>query len=62
MSLSKIGSVILILFIITSAITSIFYFLGINFSVYGNYLIWIWMLVLLFIVLPSNQKSLLLSS
>ncbi len=50
--------IIIILFaIITSAITSIFYFIGINFSVYGNYLMWLWMLVLFYMVLPYQEKS-----
>jgi hypothetical protein len=61
MSLKEISTIIFSLLIITSAITSIFYFIGINFSVYGNYLMWIWVLVLFFIALPREQKSLLIS-
>lgn len=50
-------TIIILLAIITSAITSIFYFLGVDFSIYGNYLVWIWMLVIFFMVLPSDQIS-----
>jgi hypothetical protein len=57
MSLKEALIVIAALMLITSAITSIFYFFGVDFSVYGNYLLWIWMLVIFFLILPSQKIS-----
>ena len=57
MSYKETLTIIGILAIITSAIISIFFFLGVQFAMYGNYLVWVWMLVLFFLVLPSQVKS-----
>ena len=57
MGFKEIGLIILVLLVFTSAITSIFYFVGISFSSYGNYLMWVWVLVIFFLSLPTEQKS-----
>jgi hypothetical protein len=53
-------TIIVGLILITTAITTMFGFLGINFAIYGNYLLWIWVLIILYFTLPEN-KSIFLS-
>lgn len=53
-------TIIIGLILITTAITTMFGFLGINFAIYGNYLLWIWVLIILYFTLPEN-KSIFLS-
>ena len=49
-------TIIISLILITIGITTLFGFLGINFSIYGNYLIWIWVLIILYFTLPENKS------
>ncbi len=49
---------ILLGIIITNMLISlIFNFLGIEFSTYGNYLLWIMALAIFYLVLPSGKDS-----
>ncbi len=57
MSLKEALVVIAALIFTTSATTSIFYFFGVQFSTYGNYLLWVWMLMIFFLILPSQKIS-----
>ena len=50
-------TIIGILCVMTAAINAIFFFLGVQFAMYGNYLFWIWMLVIFYLVLPDQVKS-----
>ena len=56
MSLKQILTIIIGLILITTAITTLFGFLGVDFSVYGNYLLWIWVLIILYFILPENKS------
>jgi hypothetical protein len=49
--------ILLGLIIINMLISLIFNFLGIEFSSYGNYLLWIMALVIFYLVLPSGKDS-----
>ena len=49
--------ILLGLIIINMLISLIFNFLGIEFSSYGNYLLWIMALVIFYVVLPSGKDS-----
>ncbi len=56
MSVRQTLTIIVSLILITTAITTLFGFLGINFSMYGNYLLWIWVLIILYFTLPENKS------
>ncbi len=49
--------ILLGLIIINMLISLIFNFLGIEFSTYGNYLLWILALATFYLVLPSGKDS-----
>jgi hypothetical protein len=49
--------ILLGLIIINMLISLIFNFLGIEFSSYGNYLLWIMALLIFYLVLPSGKNS-----
>ena len=49
--------ILLGLIIINMFISLIFNFLGISFSSYGNYLLWIMALGIFYLVLPSGKDS-----
>jgi hypothetical protein len=56
MSLKQTLIIIFSLILITTGITTLFGFLGVEFSTYGNYLIWIWVLIILYYTLPENKS------
>ena len=45
----------IIILVIVSA--TIFNFIGVDFSEYGNYLMWIIVLIIFYIVLPKSQST-----
>ncbi len=49
--------IILGVIVMTTAISVIFNFLGVEFSSYGNYLLWFIALAIFYIVLPSNNDN-----
>lgn len=49
--------IVLGLIILNMLISLIFNFLGIEFSSYGNYLLWIMALAIFYVVLPSGKES-----
>jgi hypothetical protein len=56
MTLKQTLTIIFILILITTGITTLFGFLGLDFALYGNYLIWIWVLIVLYYTLPENKS------
>ena len=56
MSVKQTLIIIFSLILITTGITTLFSFLGVDFAIYGNYLIWIWVLIILYFTLPENKS------
>lgn len=57
MSIMYIIYTLLGIIILTYILSVLFNFLGIDFSTYGNYLLWVIALIIFFMVLPSNKGS-----
>lgn len=57
MSIMSIIYTLLGIIILTYILSVLFNFLGIDFSTYGNYLLWVIALIIFFMVLPSNKGS-----
>ena len=57
MSIKTFLYLLLSIVILVSVSATIFNFIGVDFSDYGNYLMWIIALIIFYIVLPESQST-----
>jgi hypothetical protein len=57
MSIKTFLYILLSIIILVSVSATIFNFIGVDFSEYGNYLMWIIVLIIFYIVLPKSQST-----
>ena len=57
MSLLSILYILIGIMVLTYILSVLFNFLGIDFSTYGNYLLWLIALIIFFMVLPASKGS-----
>ncbi len=57
MEILKLISILIFLVIITISLIAIFNAFGVSTAIYGSYLVWVWVLVLFYLLLPSANKS-----
>jgi hypothetical protein len=57
MSIKTFLYILLSIIILVSVSATIFNFIGVDFSEYGNYLMWIIALIIFYMVLPKSQSN-----
>jgi len=57
MSIKTFLYILLSIIILVSVSATIFNFIGVDFSEYGNYLMWLIVLIIFYIVLPKSQST-----